>query len=120
MSADIQTVAVEIAVPGNFSESSAGTLRVLLEDVSEADAPARVVATAMIEDARVVPGGRLAATVPVPVHFIDPRRQYNIRVHMSTRHSNAVQSGDLVSTQSVPVLTQGYPSSAHVVLREVK
>ena len=120
MSAGIRMVAIEIVVPGNFSGSSEGTLRVLLEDVSEADAPARVVATAMIADARVVPGGRLAATLQLPAHSIDPQRQYNVRVHMSTRDSNAVQSGDLVSTQSVPVLTQGHPSSALVALREVK
>jgi hypothetical protein len=95
-------------------------LRLLIEDVSEADAPARKIAEKILPEVTVLPGKHFTLTAEVPLDAIDPRRSYNVRVHLSMKGANTVQVGDLISTQSLPVLTHGRPSRVAVSLREVR
>jgi hypothetical protein len=55
-------------------------------------------------------GEKLTFTLTAP--SVDERARYNIRVHVDCSGSGYVSSGDRISTQSYPVLTQG--ASDHV------
>lgn len=119
MANETQTVEVELIVPPDFSTSGEGRLRFLVEDVSEADAPARTIAHEIFETT-IEPGKHLSATLDIPLNAIDPRRSYNFRAHVSMNREDSVQVGDLITTQSAPVLTQGPAARIVLPLREVR
>jgi putative lipoprotein len=80
------------------------TIRVRLEDVTLADAPARVVAE------QVIPGvshvGRSGAAVPFSLEStegLDERARYNLRVHVDIDGTGRVTPGDFVTQESYPV-----------------
>ena len=99
-----------------MSAEVTGTVRVRLEDVSRADAPARVVAEAVVREAR------LAAPVPFALRApaVDERARYVVRAHVDVDGDGAVGLGDYVSTQSTPVLTHGAPRRVEVIARRVE
>jgi len=78
------------------------TVRLLVEDVSRADAPARIVASVEVP-ARDL--GRDAARLGPLDLIIDPPgagESYNLRGLLTT--GPTLQPGDLMSTRSIPVL----------------
>lgn len=91
------------------------TVHVELEDVSRADAPARVVGHQVI---------RFPANAPA-VHFalhgepLDLRASYNVRVHVDVDGDARVSVGDYVSTASVPVSADIVPATVSIVVRRV-
>lgn len=89
-------------------------VRVRVEDVSLADAPARTVAERVVPAASATSG-----PVRLTVGDIDPRARYAVRVHVDVQGSGTVTPGDLVSTAAHPVLTFGHPSAVRVPLRRV-
>jgi putative lipoprotein len=89
-------------------------VRVVVEDVSLADAPARTVAERVLPPGSAVPG-----PVRLTVDQVDPRARYAVRVHVDTDGSGTVSRGDLVSTASHPVLTFGHPTAVRVPLSRV-
>ena len=89
-------------------------VRVAVEDVSLADAPARTVAERVLPAGSVGPGPVRLTVAPV-----DPRTHYAVRVHVDTDGSGTVSRGDLLSTASHPVLTFGHPAAVRVPLRPV-
>jgi putative lipoprotein len=89
-------------------------VRVVVEDVSLADAPARTVAERVLPAGSAVPG-----PVRLAVDQVDPGARYAVRVHVDSDGSGAVSHGDLVSTAAHPVLTFGHPSAVRVPLSRV-
>lgn len=86
--------------------------RVTVEDVSAMDADSIVVAERVIEDLRT--DAPLMTEIDVP--HVDSRSDLVVRVHVAPagRTTRQVETGDLLSTQSHPVLTQGHGASVVV------
>jgi uncharacterized lipoprotein YbaY len=93
-------------------------LRVLVEDVSRADAIATVVAeTATALDRPVAAGETLPFSLEVPIE--SETQRLSVRVHVDRRGDRAVATGDSISTRSYPVLTHGFPDRVEVVVQSV-
>lgn len=109
-------VRVELPADGVPNEPVA-LFRVVVEDVSLADAAAEPVAETVLEDIRLE---RLRALeIAVVVGPYDERRHYACRVHVDREGTREVERGDLISTASHPVLTHGYGLTTRVPLRQV-
>jgi hypothetical protein len=106
---------VEIAVsvaPGAPVPDVPVTLRAQVEEVTAADAPARIVSRVVAPGIRLSGITRLTLDVPPP----DPHARYTVRVHADLDGSGVIATGDLVSTRSHPVLTEGSPDTVDVRL----
>ena len=95
------------------------TVRVMLEDVSRADAPAREVARQEIPAYSRTPGDP-------PLHFhletptpLNPHSRYEVRVHVDVGASGEKKAGDQITMQSYQVATQGHPSLVNVSVRRI-
>jgi hypothetical protein len=109
----MRSVEIDVSVaPGTPVPDVPVTLRVQVEEVTAADAPARVVARTVAPGIRLSGITRLTLDVPPP----DPHSRYTVRVHADLDGSGAVATGDLVSTRSNPVLTEGRPDTVDVLL----
>jgi hypothetical protein len=91
--------------------------RVTVEDVTLADASSVVIAERVLDDLAV----DQPAVAEVEVGEVDPKANLIVRVHVTDagRPTRDVEAGDLVSTQSHPVLTHGHGDSAVVRPRVV-
>ncbi len=103
-----RTVTGVVVLPAGEGPAEAATLTVVVEDVSRADD----LATAVAEHRRhqvPLPGGeaRVPFSLDVPEELIDGRARYSVRVHVDMSGSGDLSDGDYISTQSIPVLTQG-------------
>jgi uncharacterized lipoprotein YbaY len=111
-------VKISIEWPDNADQlPGSATAHVMVNDVTVADASSVTVA-------EVVAGNLPTAepmTVVVDAPDIDPSRRYSVRVHV--RREGApnpqVRSGDLITTQSYPVLTRGFGNQVRVKLVQV-
>ncbi|MFI6638248.1 hypothetical protein [Streptomyces sp. NPDC050504] len=106
---------VEIAVrlaPGAPVPGAPVTLRARVEEVTAADARARVVSQTSVRDADLAAGAVLRLRVPPP----DPRARYTVRVHADLDGSGTVAREDLVTTRACPVLTHGHGDAVEVEL----
>lgn len=90
-------------------------LRVLVEDVSRADAAAATAGRIVLQVNGPLPAGTILP-FEVPVGAIDPSARYSVRAHLDLSGNGRIEAGDLISTQSHPVLTQGAPDGAEVRL----
>lgn len=119
MAANKTPVEVDIILPPDCSQSGEASVRVLVEDVSELDAPAKIIAQKQLET-NVEPGKHIVTTVDVPLDKLDPRRSYNVRAHVSRNHTDVIERGDLITTQSVPLRIEKQGTPLSVPLREVR
>jgi putative lipoprotein len=108
-----------IVLPSIALPPEAAELIVAVEDVSRADAPAIVVGEMRRRGVRLSPGATLPFEVAVPDDRIDRRRSYSVRVHIDVAGSGEVDKGDLVTTQSYPVLTSGGGGDVRIEVRRV-
>lgn len=113
-----RTVRGTIVLPAGTPDAKANVL-VQVEDVSRADAPSRVVGQTLRKGVSLRTGAELPFEVTVPAGRVDDGSRYAVRVHVDLSGSGEVEVGDLVSTQSHPVLTRGHPDSAVVPVRKV-
>ncbi len=107
-----RTVTVSVVV--TESVTAAGAIaRVLVEDVSRADAPATIVAevTRPLTDG-IDAGERFTVELSVPE--VDDRTTYNVHAHVALSGSGQLSSGDRITTRSYPVLTRGAPDRVDV------
>lgn len=107
---------VEITVklmPGTTAPGAHITLRAQVEEVSAADAPARVVARKILPGVRLDRPQHLTLETPPP----DPGARYTVRVHADLDGSGRITSHDLITTRAYPVLTDGHPNRVVVELR---
>jgi uncharacterized lipoprotein YbaY len=119
MTTNKTSVEVDIILPQDYSQSGEASVRVVVEDVSELDAAARIIAEKHLET-NVAPGKHIVTTVDVPLNEIDPRRSYNVRAHVSRNQTGAIEPGDLITTQSVPLRIDQQETRLSVPLREVR
>ncbi|CAM5296495.1 hypothetical protein SALBM135S_02867 [Streptomyces alboniger] len=89
------------------------TLRAQVEEITAADAPARVVSRAAQSGVDLTTAPRLTLEVPPP----DPRARYTVRVHADVDGSGAVAPEDYVSVRGSPVLTRGGPDAIAVEVK---
>jgi uncharacterized lipoprotein YbaY len=91
--------------------------RVTVEDASRADAPSQVLGEAVLEGLSI----EKPASAQIAVDDVDPRADVIVRVHVSRsgEPSQAVAAGDLITTQSYPVLTHGHGDNVVVRLKVV-
>jgi putative lipoprotein len=83
-----------------------GTVRIVLEDTSRADARATVVAEAIQVLPGPIPAGqRRAFSLVVPQ--VDDAARYGLRAHMNRSGSGELSGGDFITVQAYPVLTHG-------------
>lgn len=78
---------------------------VVVEDVSLADAPARIVGEQRLHLEQFT--GDASFSVGIASSVIDPSRSYSVRVHIAQEDREEIKKGDFVSTQAYPVLTHG-------------
>lgn len=107
-----------VVIPDGASIDSS-VMTVVVEDVSRADAASQPVAESTRRLERVRAGDRITFEVRVPAERIDPARHYAVRVHVDRSGSGDVKIGDLVSTQSYPVLTRGHGTEHVVTVKRV-
>ena len=95
------------------------SLRVKIEDVSRADAAAKVVAELIVPIEHALSAG---ATVPFSVTAPEVLEhvRYNVRAHVDCGGSGEIKVGDLISMQAYPVMTQGYADSVVVEVDAVR
>jgi uncharacterized lipoprotein YbaY len=97
------------------------TIRVRLEDVTQADAPAQVVAEQVIPGVSYV--GRSEASVSFAlesVERLDERARYNLRVHVDIDGTGRVTPGDFITTESYPIHPGARPVELTVFVRRVR
>jgi putative lipoprotein len=111
----ILSVAVVFAEP---IPAGGGTVRVVLEDTTRADAAATVVAQSVEPLTRpLAAGGRLPFRLTVPE--LDEHARYNVRVHVDRSGSGEISAGDRITTRAYPVLTQGAGDHVEVEVVEI-
>src|SRR5918993_4529328 len=111
-------VSVQIEWPPGLTVLPADTrAHVTVEDATRADESSVVVAETELTDLDV---GR-PAVAELDVGEVDPAATLLVRVHVTSagRRSRDVELGDLITTQSHPVLTHGHGDSVVVPLRAV-
>lgn len=109
----------EIILPNVELPATPADACVFVEDVSRADAPSVVIGQQRQNGVLLRSGSRLPFAIDIPANLIDEHHSYSIRVHIDATGSGDVSVGDLVSTQSYPVLTRGYGNSATVTVKRV-
>ncbi|GAA2469861.1 YbaY family lipoprotein [Terrabacter carboxydivorans] len=108
-------VRCRVHAPADHGRLTGAVLRVSLEDVSLADAPAVVVASAQ----RPL---RTSDDLAEPVELsasLSGRRTYTVRAHVSRTGERQVRVADLLSTSSHPVRAVPGTVDVDVELREV-
>jgi uncharacterized lipoprotein YbaY len=116
--AEDRTVRGEIVLPEGEPGERAARLVVQIEDVSRMDAPSQVIAQQEIDDVPL-DGTSVEFEVPVPAGLIDERADYSVRVHVDVSGSGEVEQGDMITTQSYPVLTHAAPETARIEVRRI-
>lgn len=116
---DMLLVEGQVVLPGIELPLKAAEMVVQVEDVSRADAPSTVVGEQRRTNVSLKPGAAIPFAVEIPKDLIDQRGSYSIRVHIDIPGSGEVKLGDLVSTQSYPVLTRQHPNTVRVAVKRV-
>jgi uncharacterized lipoprotein YbaY len=102
----------EIVLPPDLDElPPSAVVHVVVEDVSRADADSVVAAESDLRGVRT--GAPVAFELNVP--SVDAHAHYSVRVHVDMEDRGHVAAGDLISTESHPVLTRGH--GQHVTVR---
>ena len=109
----------EVVLPSAGIAAGTAEVTIQVEDVSRADAPSIVIGEQRMSGVAVGAGGVLPFTIEIPAGLVDGRRNYSVRAHISRSGSNEVSVGDLVSTQSYPVLTRGFGDRVRIVVKPV-
>lgn len=104
-----------IAFEKAFHGAAGAVARVLVEEVTRADAPATVVARLDIPLQGALPQGALLPFM-VQVGPVDAALRYVVRVHIDSTGNGRLKSGDQISPASNPVLTHGASSDVKVVV----
>ena len=95
----------EIVLPANAPDRVAKIVLIEVRDVSVADAPSTVVASTRLEGVHSRPNGRIPFTLRAPGET--KARMLALRVHVDWDGDGKVASGDLLTTESIPVALAG-------------
>lgn len=113
-----RTVHGEVVLQRGAPGERAAQIIIQVEDVSRMDAPSVVVGEQRLEDVPL-DGSAVPFEIEVPAGLIDERGMYSVRVHVDVSGSGQVERGDMITTQSYPVLTGSSPDEAHVAVRRI-
>jgi uncharacterized lipoprotein YbaY len=116
---NIRTVRAEIELPTGDVPSHAAEVVVYVEDVSRGDAPSTVIGVKREQSVQLRPGALLQVSMDIPAALIDERSIYSARAHIDVSGSGNVKKGDLVSTETYPVLTRGHATTIRMKVRRV-
>ncbi|GII97331.1 YbaY family lipoprotein [Sinosporangium siamense] len=112
-----RTVTGRIAFPSAIG-AGAAAVHVLVEDVSRADAAARVVAAIDLPLGHALGAGEtLSFSLAVPVE--SDMQRLSVRVHVDRSRDGTIAEGDWISTAAHPVLTQGAGDHVDIEVRPV-
>jgi putative lipoprotein len=114
-----RTIRGVIILPNDDLSAETADLIVQVEDVSRADAPSVVIGEQRQSGVSLRAGAVLPFAIEVPAGLIDERHSYSVRVHINVSGSGEVDVGDLVSTQSYPVLTRGHGNEPRIKVTRV-
>jgi hypothetical protein len=95
------------------------TVYVRLEDVSFADAPARVLAEEVRRDVVCDPRKGGGIRFSLSSTQIDPHVHYAVRAHVDLDGDGSISVGDYINMQSCPVLTFGHPAHVKIPVQRV-
>jgi uncharacterized lipoprotein YbaY len=109
----------EVLLPTGQPLPESGDLVVVVEDVSRADAASDVVGEHRQPHIALHQGATIPFVIEVPASQIDDRHVYAVRAQIHVSGTAEVSRGDLISTQSHPVLTRGYGTHVQVPLRRI-
>ena len=96
------------------------TIYVRLENITDADTTAQVVADYVQRDVAFDPKTASEFSFSIAGDPPDPRASYAVRVHVDIDGDGEVSKGDFISMQSYPVITFGYPREVSIFVRQVK
>jgi putative lipoprotein len=116
---ETRTVRGEVILPSADFVAATADVIVQVEDVSRADAPSGVIAENRRSGVPLRGGAVIPFVVDVATELVDERRSYAVRVHGDVSGTGEVSVGDLVSTQSYPVLTRGHGDEARIYVQRV-
>lgn len=110
-------VSVYITWPQGVQLTDDARALVTVEDVTEVDAPSVVVGETVLEDLDTT----CPTEVEVEVGEVDAGSDLVVRVHVTDRSGadRQVEVGDLVTTESHPVLTRGHGDAVVVRPRQI-
>jgi hypothetical protein len=102
------------------SEYGRMVVHIYLEDVSHADAAARVITSLTID--HIPQEARAKARVPFVIGSATPdsKARYSLRVHVDVDGDGKVSRGDYISKSNYPVLTRGSPGQVEVRVEVVE
>ena len=102
-----RTVSGEVVLPGGDLPVKAAAVVVRVEDISRADAPSTVLGEQRIDHAELAAHRAIPFTIEVPADLVDERALYSVQAHVDLSGSGEVETGDLISTRTIPALTRG-------------
>jgi putative lipoprotein len=111
----MRSVKGEIVLPADAPEREAKTVLIEVRDVSVADAPSQVVATTRLANIECRPNERIPFELPTPE--APASRMLAVRVHVDWDGDGSVSSGDLLTTESIPVPVAGFVGALRVPVR---
>ncbi len=109
----------EIVFDERATPFAGAAVHVRLEEVSEADAAAVLIAEEVTRDVTFDPVRQRTIAFAIHGAVPDQAASYLVRVHIDVDGDGVVSSGDFISTQSHPVLTHGYPRVVTIPVRQV-
>lgn len=106
-----------ILFPNHVRVMSGMEVEVSVLDISESDAPSRELASTLVDNVEVTPGGSLPFEVDAPE--ADPSRMLTLRVHVHPAGADRMASGDLLTTAVCPVPPGDDPAPIEVPLTQI-
>lgn len=119
MPASEPLVSGEILFSKYAQSFSGATVYVRLEDVSNADAPSKVIAEQILRDISYKAQSKAPLAFSIHGNSVNAKASYAIRVHVDTDDDKVVSLGDYISMESYPVLTFGFPNKVSVRVQKV-
>jgi len=101
----MRSVHGEIVLPADAPVREAKSILIEVRDVSVADAPSTVVASTRLAGVHCRPNERIPFTLQAPE--VAKGRMLALRVHVDWDGDGRVSSGDILTTESIPVALAG-------------
>ena len=110
----------EVEIPAEAPSFQGGRLHVTVANVTYADAAARPIGQATVEDVHHVGGSSTRVPFSITVGAdLDPRDSFAVDAWLDTAQAGRLEKGSLISDEMALVLTRGHGRNAHLRLRLV-
>ena len=107
----------EVVLPEANESFSNATVYIRLEDVSRIDAKSVIVAEEVLKSVSVNASEKTSIAFSIQGELPTQTADYIVTVHVDSNNDGKRNRGDFITTESIPVLTHGYPNDVviHVV-----